>query len=50
MLENKLGLKTEAELAVAEERISKIKAHELFQHCLKSTNIYLMKLQKIMLK
>ena len=30
MLENKLGLKTEAELAVAEERISKIKAHELF--------------------
>lgn len=30
MLENKLGLKTEAELAIAEERISKIKAHELF--------------------
>ena len=30
MLENKLGLITEAELAVAEERISKIKAHELF--------------------
>ncbi len=30
MLENKLGLKTEAELAVAEEKISKIKAHELF--------------------
>ncbi len=30
MLENKLGLKTEAELAMAEERISKIKAHELF--------------------
>ncbi|MFI3174046.1 MAG: Fic family protein [Bacillota bacterium] len=30
MLENKLGLKTEAELVVAEERISKIKAHELF--------------------
>ncbi len=30
MLENKLGLTTEAELAVAEERISKIKAHELF--------------------
>ena len=30
MLENKLNLKTEAELAIAEERISKIKAHELF--------------------
>ena len=30
MLENKLGLKTEVELAVAEERISKIKAYELF--------------------
>ena len=30
MLENKLGLTTEAELAVAEERISKIKAYELF--------------------
>ncbi len=31
MLENKLGLKTEAELALAEERISKIKAYELFE-------------------
>ncbi len=30
MLENKLGLKTEVELAIAEERISKSKAHELF--------------------
>lgn len=30
MLDNKLGLNTEAELALAEERISKIKAHELF--------------------
>lgn len=30
MLENKLGLKTEAELCLAEERISKIKAYELF--------------------
>ncbi len=31
MLENKLGLKTEAELAIAEEKISKIKAYELFE-------------------
>ncbi len=31
MLENKLGLKTEAELALAEEKISKIKAYELFE-------------------
>lgn len=31
MLENKLGLKTEADLALAEEKISKIKAYELFQ-------------------
>ncbi len=29
MLENKLGIKTEVELAIAEERISKIKAYEL---------------------
>lgn len=31
MLENKLGIKTEAELALAEERISKKKAYELFE-------------------
>ncbi len=31
MLENKLGLKTAAELARAEERISKIKAYQLFE-------------------
>ena len=31
MLENKLGLKTEAELALAEEKLSKIKAYELFE-------------------
>ncbi len=31
MLENKLNLKTEAELAIAEERISKVKAYELFE-------------------
>ena len=30
MLENKLGLKTEVELAMQEERISKIKAYEFF--------------------
>ena len=32
MLPNKLGLNTEAELALAEERISKIKAYELFHN------------------
>lgn len=32
MLENKLGLKTEAELALAEERISKIKAYAIFEN------------------
>ncbi len=37
MLENKLGLKTEAELALAEERISKIKAYELFEKKLLNT-------------
>jgi cell filamentation protein len=31
MLENKLGIKAEAELALAEERISKIKAYYLFE-------------------
>ncbi len=31
MLENKLGLQTEQELALAEEKISKIKAYELFE-------------------
>ncbi len=31
MLENKLGITTEAELAIAEERISKLKAYELFE-------------------
>lgn len=31
MLENKLGIKIEAELALAEERISKKKAYELFE-------------------
>ncbi len=31
MLENKLGITTESELANAEERISKIKAYELFE-------------------
>ncbi len=31
MLDNKLGLKTQAELAVVEERLSKIKAYELFE-------------------
>lgn len=31
MLENKLGIETEAELALAEERISKKKAYELFE-------------------
>ncbi len=30
MLDNKLGITTEAELAVAEEKISKVKAYELF--------------------
>ena len=31
MLENKLGIKTEAELALVEERISKKKAYDLFE-------------------
>ncbi len=31
MLENKLGIKTETELAKAEEKISKVKAHKLFE-------------------
>lgn len=31
MLENKLGIKTESELALAEERISKKKAYKLFE-------------------
>ena len=31
MIENKLGLKTEATLALAEEKLSKIKAYELFE-------------------
>lgn len=31
MLENKLGIKTEVELALAEERISKKKAYDLFE-------------------
>ncbi len=32
MLENKLGLTTQAELAVAEERISKTKAYQMFEN------------------
>lgn len=37
MLENKLGLKTEAELALAEEKLSKIKAYDLFEKALLDT-------------
>ncbi len=37
MSENKLGVKTEVELALAEERISKIKAYELFEKNLFAT-------------
>lgn len=37
MLENKLGIKTEVELALAEERISKKKAYELFEKSILDT-------------